>query len=162
MSRRPGYFRDYYTANRGRILARLKAWRKRNLEHRRAVEAAWRKTHREAEAAKMRRYRQKPEAKAKAAAYKRAARKANPEKARAAERAHYAKIAVRKRELARIAHAKAMLRKGKLYRPRFQLRLPEWAPVGGARDVRSQWLEVNVTDSQRAYARELAIERSQR
>ena len=162
MSRRPGYFRDYYTANRARILAYKKAWRKRNLEHRRAVEAAWRKTHPEAVAAARRRYRQKPEAKAKNAADKRAARKANPEKARVADRARYAKIAVRKREQARIAHAKAMLRKGKLYRPRFQLRHPEWAPVGGARDVRSQWLEVNVTDSQRAYARELAIERRAR
>ena len=162
MSSRPGYYRAYYAANRAHILAKVQAWRQRDLEHRREVEAAWRKAHPEAEAAKRRRYRQRPEIKARFAEQARAKRAANPEQARAEDRAYYAKTVERRRTRARIAHAKARIAKGKSYSPRYSCRLPDWAPVGGARDVRSQWLEVNVTDSQRAYARELAIERRAR
>ncbi len=163
MSRhRPGYYRAYYAANRAHILAKVKAWRQRDLEHRREVEAAWRKAHPEAEAAKQRRYRHRPEVKARLAEQARAKRAANPEQARAESRAYYAKTVECRRAQARIAHAKARLAKGKLYRPRFQCRLPEWAPVGGAVDVRSPYLAYNLTPSQRAYARELAIERRAR
>ena len=45
------------------------------------------------------------------------------------------------------------------YRPRFSCRIPDWATKGFVLDARSQWLAVNLTASQRAYARELAIER---
>lgn len=45
------------------------------------------------------------------------------------------------------------------YRPRFSCRIPDWATKGFALDTRSSFLDVNLTDSQRAYARELAIER---
>jgi hypothetical protein len=162
MSKSREYYRAYYAANRAHILAKVKAWRQRDLKHRREVEAAWRKAHPEAEAAKHRRYRQRPEIKARLAEQVRAKRAANPEQARAEYRAYYAKTVERRRTQARIAHAKARIAKGKSYSPRYSCRLPDWAPVGGARDVRSQWLEVNVTDSQRAYARELAIQRSQR
>lgn len=162
MSHRPGYYRDYYTANRARILARQKAWRDANIEHCRAVEAAWRKAHPESVAAKQRRCRQKPQSKMRDAAEHRAKRKAHTEKVRAADRAYYAKAVGRKRVQARVSHAKAMLSKGKMYHANYHARLPEWAPVGGVVDARSQWLACNLTDSQRAYARELAIERKER
>ena len=45
------------------------------------------------------------------------------------------------------------------YRPRFSCRIPDWATKDFALDTRSSFLAVNLTASQRAYARELAIER---
>ena len=159
MSKSREYYRAYSAANRAHILAKAKAWRQRDLKHRREVEAAWRKAHPEAEAAKMRRYRQRPEIKARLAEQARAKRAANPEQARAESRAYYAKTVERRRTQARIAHAKARIAKGKSYSPRYSCRLPDWAPVCGTVDARSAFLGVNLTASQRAYARELAIER---
>lgn len=159
MSKNREYYRAYYAANRAHILAKAKAWRQRDLKHRREVEAAWRKAHPEAEAAKMRRYRQRPEIKARLAEQARAKRAANPEQARAESRAYYAKTVERRRSQARVAHAKARIAKGKSYSPRYSCRLPDWAPVCGMIDARSAFLAVNLSASKRAYARELAIER---
>lgn len=53
---------------------------------------------------------------------------------------------------------KSVLTRG-FYRPRFSFRIPDWATKGGALDARSAFLAVNLMASQRAYARELAIER---
>ena len=163
MSKNREYGRTYYAKNRARILARAKAWRQRNLEHCREVEAAWRKAHPEAEAAKMRRYRQQPKIKARLAEKARAKRAANPEKVRAEARAYYAKTVTRRRALARIAHAKSRIAQGKFYSPRYNCRIPEWSTKGQrVLDANSPFLYENLTDSQRAYARELAIERKER
>ena len=117
----------------------------------------------EAFRAKARRYRQKPEIKVKLAAAHRKRRAANPETVRAADRAFYAKAVVRKRAQRRVRYAKARLLAGKVYSPRFRVRLPEWSAAGQrVLDARSQWLAVNLSASQRAYARELAIERKER
>lgn len=40
-------------------------------------------------------------------------------------------------------------------------RIPDWCVRGGVLDTRSQWMWHNATDEQKAYARELAIERKQ-
>ena len=70
--------------------------------------------------------------------------------------AYYAK----RRADTRIRHAKARVMSGKAYRPRFHLRIPDWATMGQQIiDFASPWLWTNLTDSQRAYGRELAIER---
>ena len=157
---RAEYNRQYYAANREKILARIKARRAICPEHFRALEAAWRKANPKAYAEKQRRYRQKPESKVKAAAAMRAWRAANPEAVRAAARARYAKNVVRKRAQHRKCYAKGRILKGKGYRARFRCRLPDWAAAGQrVLDARSQWLAVNLTASQRAYARDLAIER---
>ena len=163
MSRRLGYNRDYYRANKERILARAKARRASDPEHFREVEAKWRKANPEACAAKQRRYRQKLESKVKLAAKQRARRAASLETVRAADRAYYAKAVVRKRAQRRVRYAKARLRDGKGYRPLFRMRLPEWAEAGRrVLDANSPYLWNNLTDSQRAFARELAIERNAR
>lgn len=152
--------RKYYAANREKILARIKARRAICPEHFRALEAARRKANPESFRAKARRYRQKPEIKVKLAAEQRKRRTANLESVRAYDRAHYAKAVVRKRAQRRVCYAKQRLLAGKVYGPRFHVRLPEWAAAGQrALDARSQWLAVNLSASQRAYARELAIER---
>ncbi|MBQ6007306.1 MAG: hypothetical protein IJL17_02120 [Kiritimatiellae bacterium] len=152
--------RKYYAANREKVLARIKTRRASDPERFRALEAAWRKANPEKCKEKQRRYRQKPESKVKAAAKQRARRAANPEAVRAAERAFYARAVVRRRAQRRVCYAKARLLDGKVYSPRFRVRLPEWAATGKrALDARSQWLAVNLSASQRAYARELAIER---
>ena len=152
--------RKYYAANREKILARIKAQRAICPEHFRALEAARRKANPEAFSANARRWRQKPESKVMLAAAARKRRAANPESVRAADRAHYAKAVVRERANRRVSYAKARCLAGKVYRPRFHVRLPEWAAAGQrALDARSQWLAVNLSASQRAYARELAIER---
>lgn len=161
MSHRPGYYREYYSANRERERARKKKWRDDNIERYRKVEAAWRKAHPESVAAKLRKYRQKPESKAKDAAAHRAKRKADPEKVRATDRAYYAKAVARKRVQARISHAKSRLRKGKAYRPLFHMRLPEWAAACQRAWAKSPWLPENRTSSQEAWARELMIEQGQ-
>ena len=157
---RAEYNRQYYAANREKILARLKTRRASDPERFRALEAAWRKANPKACHEKQRRYRQKPESKVKEAAKQRARRAANPEAVRAADRAFYAKAVVRKRAQRRKCYARARIHGGKGYRPLYRVRLPEWAAVGQRiLDARSQWLDVNLTASQRAYARELAIER---
>lgn len=57
------------------------------------------------------------------------------------------------------AARKSVLKFGK-YSPRYNIRIPDWALFGDRTiDARSQWLDVNLTASQRAYARDLAIER---
>ena len=157
---RAEYNRKYYAANREKILARLKTRRASDPERFRAREAAWRKANPKACHEKQRRYRQKPESKVKNAAKQRARRAANPEAVRAADRAFYAKAVVRKRAQRRKCYAKARVLGNKGYRARFRCRLPDWAAAGQrVLDPRSQWLAVNLTPAQRAYARELAIER---
>ena len=141
------YNRKYYAAHREEILAHIKARRASDPERFSALEAAWRN-------------RQKPESKVKDAARQRARRAANPEAVRAADRAFYARAVVRERAQRRVCYAKSRLLAGNVYSPRFHVRLPEWAAAGQrALDARSQWLAVNISASQRAYARELAIER---
>lgn len=63
------------------------------------------------------------------------------------------------RAAARIRNAKRCVLAGKVYKPRFARRIPDWETMGGALDVRSSWLAENMTAAQNAYARELAIER---
>jgi len=84
MGHRPGYERDYYAANKDKINARKRAWRKRNIERRRAVEAAWAAANPDKIRAAQKRYRDahRLERRAKDAASKRAKRAADPEKAR--------------------------------------------------------------------------------
>ena len=63
----------------------------------------------------------------------------------------------------RMRWARKAVAEGRLYRPLFCLRIPDWATKGQrVLDARSAYLAVNLTDEQRAYARELAIERKQR
>lgn len=63
----------------------------------------------------------------------------------------------------RMQRARKAVAEGRLYRPLFFLRIPDWATKGQrVLDARSQWLACNLTDAQRAYARELAIERQER
>ena len=52
-----------------------------------------------------------------------------------------------------------MMKAGRGYSPRPQCRVPDWAVKGQAVDVRSAFLAENLTPAQRAYARDLAIER---
>ena len=63
----------------------------------------------------------------------------------------------------RMRTARKAISEGRRYHPLFCCRYPEWATKGQrALDARSQWLAVNLSASQRAYARELAIERRKR
>lgn len=49
---------------------------------------------------------------------------------------------------------------GGKYKPRFMGRIPDWAVKGECvLDKRSGWIAANITPEQKAYARELAIER---
>lgn len=59
----------------------------------------------------------------------------------------------------RIIYAKRVIRRGKCYTPRYYLRLPDYAVKAGVIDVRSAFLAENMTPEQKAYARDLAIER---
>jgi len=66
------------------------------------------------------------------------------------------------RAAARIRSAKRCVLAGKVYKPRFARRIPDYETMGGALDVRSPWLVENLTPEQNAFARELAIERRER
>ena len=60
----------------------------------------------------------------------------------------------------RMLKAKRTVLRGGSYRPRFGCRIPDWATKGEAvLDASSQWLDINITPSQRAFAIELAHER---
>ena len=48
------------------------------------------------------------------------------------------------------------------YRPLWSMRFPDWATKGSVLDGRSQFLAINMTPEQKAYAREMAIERKER
>lgn len=63
----------------------------------------------------------------------------------------------------RMQRARKTVAEGRTYRPLFCLRIPDWATKGQRiLDASSAYLAVNLTDAQRAYARELAIERKGR
>jgi hypothetical protein len=84
----------------------------------------------------------------------------HPEKRREHWLKFRAKSGVERRAKELIRHAKKVIARGVMYTPRFWMRKPEWMPVGRVvMDVNSQWLASNLTPAQRAYARELAIER---
>ena len=71
----------------------------------------------------------------------------------------YAEYRAKDRERRRRDAEKA----GRTYRPKLGKRLPDWALYGqSVVDARSPWLAENLTPSQRAFARELAIERKGR
>ena len=54
------------------------------------------------------------------------------------------------------------MKEGRIYRPCLAQRIPDWATKGQRfMDTASPWLIENLTDSQRGYARELAIERKE-
>ena len=128
------------------------------------------------------------ERRAKDAAHKRAVRKANPELVRAKEREYYHRNIEKKRaqaakrnakqreryqvDAAAYARKRAMSRLSavilkrkdgwKPYRPRVGCRIPDWATMGQRiLDVRSPWLEMNMTAAQEAYWWELYKERSE-
>lgn len=73
----------------------------------------------------------------------------------ALDAAAYAKF----RADARMRTAKRCVLAGRFYKPRFVRRIPDWCVMGHVVDMRSPWLVENLTPSQRAFARELAIER---
>ncbi len=161
--------RKYHAAHREQIKAR---------------KAAYAKAHRAEYTQRMREYRQRPGVRERIAASQRARYWKNREKwlkylknsyirrrekcldyqrrhraelnARCAEDAVlYAAIRAKRRTSAAIK----TMRKGNTYLPRFSRRIPDWAVKGQHLDTRSAFLAVNLTASQRAYARELAIER---
>ena len=62
----------------------------------------------------------------------------------------------------RMQKARRTILRGGVYRPRFSCRIPDRAVKGEMiLDASSQWLDINLTPSQRAYARDLAIERKE-
>ena len=84
---------------------------------------------------------------------------------RARERARCAISAdcyARRRARLRVNKLKFSIRHGRrsTYIPQFARRIPDWCFMGDVLDARSQWLITNLTPSQRAYARDLAIERN--
>ena len=90
-------------------------------------------------------------------AQKRAAAKIRERKKRDA--AYYAELRARVRR----SYAKAVILSGNTYTPSPKRRIPDYAVMGQfVLDVHSPWLINNLTDSQRAYAMELAIERKER
>ena len=60
----------------------------------------------------------------------------------------------------RMLKAKRTVLRGGVYRPHFSCRIPDWAVKGETiLNSSSQWLQSNITPSQRAFAMELARER---
>lgn len=60
----------------------------------------------------------------------------------------------------RMLKAKRTILRGGVYRPRFSYRIPDWAVKGEKiLNASSQWLAVNITPSQRAFAREIAMQK---
>ena len=159
-------------AERERRKAQNRRWREKHPDYRRGYYAAHREAFREYE----RRYREKHRESynAHAREYAKAhPRKRTKEQMREESRQSYIRRCLREmvdceyyaknRARNRAAHVAQWKREGKGWgagRP--AMRIPDWCVRGGALDVRSPWLINNLTDSQRAYARELAIERKNR
>ena len=87
-------------------------------------------------------------------------RAAHPDKRREHWAKFVAKSGIKRRTTERVRYAVKVVQAGLCYKPCYCRRKPEWMPVGRVvMDVDSQWLAPNLTPAQRAYARELAIER---
>ena len=95
---------------------------------------------------------------------KRDYRKRNLEQCKAAERRHEttrrmkmmtdAAYYAKRRATHRITQCKAAFRKGRIYRPRFQTRIPDWMTYGKPTiDARSPFLIENLTKEQTAFIR---------
>ena len=178
----PDYHREYYAAHREAFREYRRAWMERwgikhgvrivltnedRLERTREQHRKWNEKNCERVAATTREWRKRNRDKVNA--YARAYAKAHPEYYRAryvlrvlremVDCEYYA----RNREKARERAERKRRRDGKpVRRPLLSMRIPDWCVRGMVLDVRSQWLINNLTDSQRAYARELAIERRAR
>ena len=166
-AKRLAYAAAYRAANREKLIAYQRERRKKDGDRVRALERARRLRNKDRVHAIAKRYRQTAKFKAWLVAYKVKNRdrvkeqnrrgEANRKIKKQMDAAYYHKRLL----LNRVRHAKARIAQGKKYRPRFHLRLPEWATMGTV-DVRSAFLIENLTPSQRDYARELAIERMER
>lgn len=103
------------------------------------------------------------------AAKEKARRQAKIEQERESDKRYHANVLkrcendaafyARKRAMQRKRHARRKVLEGGMYMPRFNQRVPDWATYGQLIDSRSAFLAENMTTEQRAYARELAIER---
>ena len=59
----------------------------------------------------------------------------------------------------RMLKAKSIILRGGVYRPRFSCRIPDYAVKGEMiLNASSQWLAFNITPSQRAFSREIAMQ----
>lgn len=146
--------RAYYAAHREERRASARASYARHREERLAKRKAYYRANRNRCLEWWRMHRTKPEVRAyRRVYYKR--RYANTLMLWAVDAAAYAQA----RRKGRIYRAKKAVLEGRVYKPQFARRIPDWCVMGHVLDARSPWLVENLTPSQRAYARELAIER---
>ena len=180
------YARAYYWANVEKVRAYHREWnrahrdtiypkqnaakrkeRRENPDKVRARERAyWRKPE---NAARKRQAMKKYRVSAKGRAWRMAWNAKNADRVKATNQRSEAKRKVKKQTDAayyakrradvRKRHAKAAVIAKGSYRPRYSARIPDWCVMGGAVDVRSRFLFENATASDRAFARDLAIER---
>lgn len=175
------YTHEWYMRNRARLLAAvtrcnkshraqrtayMRKWRAKNKAHYQAWCRAYRAKKRKTLYAINQRWRKSP----KGVAWRKQWKVKRPDLYRASifraelrrklrkmsDAAYYA----RRRAQMRSCRARATILSGGVYRPIFSLRLPDWAVMGQrVIDGRSQFLAINLTPAQRAYARELYRER---
>lgn len=163
---RLAYAAAYRVAHRDELITYQREYRRTHGDHVRELERIRRKKNRERRLATNRKWRRS----AKGKAWRTAWNAANPDKIaaqnrrgeanRKAKKLTSAEYYAKRRAQNRVYHAKVAIKTRGIYRPRFAARYPDWSLMGKVIDARSKFLDVNLTDSQRAYARELAIERS--
>lgn len=153
--------RDVMNARHKAWAAKNKAWlveyarrrRAENKEKYREKQMAWRERNRDEVNRKKREYRKRNVDRFKV--MERFAEERRKRK-KQTDAAYYAK----RRASVRMSKAKRRVVDGKPYRPKFNTRIPDWATMGQKIiDVSSPWLWNNLTDGQRAYGREIAIDR---
>ena len=164
--------REYYAANKEKMRATAKKSYYRHREKKLEKRKAYCRANRDKCCEWWREYRSRPDVKARRHAVALARYARDGAKMREYERDKYRKMC----ELLAI-DAKAysdfrakrrvkwvmQLKKPENYKPRFSIRIPDWATKGQrVLDVNSKYLASNLTDEQRAYARELFIERRER
>ena len=146
--KRREYARKYNAEHRERIIHLTREWQKARPERKRANDRAYRLRHADKVKAAKRKWN--------------AANKARRNAKNAEFRATFVHDCVawaKWRMKWRVIYAKRVLRRGEMYSPRFDLRIPDYATKGSVLDVRSAFLAVNQTVEQRAWARELQKER---
>lgn len=162
---RLAYAAAYRVAHRDELVTYQREYRRTHGDHVRELERIRREKNRERKLATNRKWRKSAKGKAWRAAWnaanpdKIAAQNRRGETNRKAKKQTSAEYYARRRAQNRVYHAKFAIKTRGIYRPRFAARYPDWILMGNGVDARSQFLDVNITDSQRAYARELAIER---
>lgn len=152
---------EWEKRNRARCAAYLREWRAKNKEHCKKYYKEYRAKNKDRMREYENRYRRSPKYKAYLKAHKEQVRKRNRkgEIKRKIRKMIDAEYYAKRLAQQRFYKAKKTILSGKMYRPVMSRRTPSYCTMGNVTDYGSKFLCENITAEQKAYAKELYLER---